>query len=186
MPRTLIAYSTIDGQTRKISNRLKRWLEQHGHVVTLHEIGTDSAAFDSASFEQIVIGASIRYGKCRPDVYTFINTHLPTLEQKPNAFFLVNVVARKPGKDTPEGNPYFKAFLRQTCWRPQKSAVFAGKLDYPNYSFFDRQIIRLIMLLTKGPTDPQAVIEFTNWDTVAHFAQQLAMNGDLSGTEHHQ
>ncbi len=53
---------------------------------------------------------------------------------------------------------------------PQTSAVFAGKIDYPRYGFWDRLMIRLIMWLTKGPTDPQAVVEFTDWGQVENFA----------------
>jgi menaquinone-dependent protoporphyrinogen oxidase len=52
--------------------------------------------------------------------------------------------------------------------------VFAGKLDYPRYGFWDRQIIRFIMLLTKGPTDPRAVVEFTDWHEVERFARTVS------------
>ena len=53
-------------------------------------------------------------------------------------------------------------------------AVFAGKLDYPSYSFFDRQMIRLIMLMTKGPTDPKTIIEYTDWHKVDEFGHIIA------------
>jgi menaquinone-dependent protoporphyrinogen oxidase len=52
-------------------------------------------------------------------------------------------------------------------------AVFAGKIDYQRYGFFDRQMIRLIMWLTKGPTDPMACVEFTDWSDVERFAQRV-------------
>ena len=59
------------------------------------------------------------------------------------------------------------------AWKPQLCAVFAGKLDYPRYGFFDRQMIRLIMWMTKGPTDPKAVVEFTDWAKVEAFGQAV-------------
>jgi menaquinone-dependent protoporphyrinogen oxidase len=173
MTRTLMAYSTVDGHTLKICGRLKQQLEQMGHAVTLLEIGA-TTAFDAASFDQVVIGASIRYGKHRPEVYRFIEANRAALERKPSAFFSVNIVARKSDKNTPESNPYVKAFRRQTTWVPREVAVFAGKLDYPSYRFMDRQVIRLIMLLTNGPTDPTACVEFTDWQAVERFARRLA------------
>jgi menaquinone-dependent protoporphyrinogen oxidase len=91
------------------------------------------------------------------------------LDSKPNAFFSVNVVARKPEKNQPETNPYLKKFLKQISWQPKKLAVFAGKIDYRRYRFWDRQIIRMIMWITKGPTDPEAVVDFTDWDQVEAF-----------------
>ena len=53
-------------------------------------------------------------------------------------------------------------------------AVFAGKLDYPSYGFFDRFMIRLIMRMTHGPTDPKAVIEFTDWQQVEAFGRGVS------------
>jgi len=37
----------------------------------------------------------------------------------------------------------------------------------------DRNIIRFIMWLTKGPTDPNTKVEFTDWQKVDEFAQQI-------------
>jgi menaquinone-dependent protoporphyrinogen oxidase len=95
------------------------------------------------------------------------------LDGKPNAFFTVNVVARKPGKNRPETNPYMQKFLQQSAWRPRELAVFAGKIDYPKYGFWDRQVIRFIMWMTQGPTDPKAVVEFTNWEDVEAFGRRI-------------
>jgi menaquinone-dependent protoporphyrinogen oxidase len=66
-----------------------------------------------------------------------------------------------------------KRFLRRIPWQPEIAAVFAGKLDYPRYGALDRWLIRMIMRVTGGPTDPQTVVEFTDWDRVDAFAQRL-------------
>jgi menaquinone-dependent protoporphyrinogen oxidase len=176
MSRTLLAYSTVDGHTLKICSRIRQSLERMGHTATLVEI-REGASADPAPFDRIVVGASIRYGKYRPAVYSFIEANRQALEQKPSAFFSVNVVARKRGKDTPESNPYIKAFRRKTTWTPGEVAVFAGKLDYPKYGFLDRQVIRFIMWLTSGPTDPATCIEFTDWQAVEMFAQRVSSMG---------
>jgi menaquinone-dependent protoporphyrinogen oxidase len=129
---------------------------------------------DFAAFDKIVIGASIRYGKHNKKVYAFIKSNEQLLNSKPNAFFSVNVVARKPGKRQPDTNPYVKKFLKEITWNPGRVAVFAGKIDYPRYTFFDRNMIRLIMWMTKGPTDPTATIEFTDWDQVEAFGRTIS------------
>jgi menaquinone-dependent protoporphyrinogen oxidase len=92
----------------------------------------------------------------------------------PSAFFSVNVVARKPEKNQPESNPYVQKFLKQASWQPKKMAVFAGKINYPIYTFWDRQIIRLIMWMTGGPTDPKSVVDFTDWNKVDDFGRLIA------------
>ena len=172
MSAILIVYSTVDGHTLKICGRLRAIAEQRGDRVTLAAV-EDSAALTLADFDKVVIGASIRYGKHRPNVAGFMRDNAKTLRAKPNAFFSVNIVARKPDKNTPETNPYVRKFLRQIGWRPRVLEVFAGKLDYPRYGFWDRHIIRFIMLLTRGPVDPQSVVEFTDWSAVERFAHRI-------------
>ncbi|MDH3553208.1 MAG: menaquinone-dependent protoporphyrinogen IX dehydrogenase, partial [Gammaproteobacteria bacterium] len=46
-------------------------------------------------------------------------------------------------------------------------------LDYPKYTYIDRQMIRLIMWMTKEPTAPDTVVEFTDWDKVDKFGRLI-------------
>jgi menaquinone-dependent protoporphyrinogen oxidase len=173
MARLLILYSTTDGHTVEICKRIKQTVEAHGDSVQLLDL-KDDPPLDPVSFDKVVIGASIRYGKHQPLVHEFIKKNQEILEGHPNAFFSVNVVARKPEKNQPETNPYLQKFLKQVDWQPQRLAVFAGKIDYPSLGFLDKQMIRLIMWITNGPTDPQAVVEFTDWSKVDEFGQITA------------
>jgi len=173
MANILILYSTIDGHTQKICQRLQQVIEQQNHQVQVITIG-DWRNLNLPQFDKIVVGASIRYGKHSPQVYEFIKINQSILDSKPNAFFSVNVVARKPEKNQPHTNPYLKKFLKQIAWHPKELAVFAGKIDYPRYTFWDRQVIRFIMWITKGPTDPNTVKEFTNWEQVETFGQLVS------------
>lgn len=164
-------YSTVDGQTLKISNAIKDVLVEKGNDVELFSIED----FDKkvTDFDKFVIGASIRYGKHNSKIINFINEHKQELANTQNAFFSVNLVARKPEKASPETNPYFIKFLQTIDWTPNTSAVFAGKLDYQKYPFTDRLMIQLIMWMTNGPTNSKTKIEYTDWDKVKEFAVLL-------------
>tara|TARA_B100001250_G_C19740434_1_gene762806 strand:+ start:674 stop:1192 length:519 start_codon:yes stop_codon:yes gene_type:complete len=171
MKKTVIIYSTTDGQTKKICLRLAE-LSKSRNNVDLFSID-DIAMIDLEAYEKIILGASIRYGKHSPKVFDFVKKNKDILEKKTTAFFTVNVVARKKEKNTPETNPYMKKFLELSGWNPDKLGVFAGKIDYPKYGFFDKQIIRLIMFITKGPTDTSQTYEFTDWDKVDKFSRNV-------------
>lgn len=173
MARILVIYSTTDGHTLKICRVLQRVMERNAHRVTLVSIH-DWREVDLPAFDKIVIGASIRYGRHGRQVADFIDDNRSLLDSRANAFFSVNIVARKPAKNRPETNPYLRKFLRRIAWRPRQMAVFAGKLDYPKYGAVDRFMIRFIMWLTGGPTDPQAVVEFTDWEKVEAFGQLIS------------
>ena len=173
MNKIVIIYATTDGHTRKICSRLLNIIEKNDNVVTMIPI-EEVSELDLDAFDKIIIGASIRYGKHHVKVYEFINKNTQILDKKPSAFFSVNVVARKAEKNQPDTNPYLKKFLLQIPWKPKELAVFAGKIDYQKYNFRDRFMIRMIMWITKGPTDPKTNIDFTNWDQVNKFGQLIS------------
>ncbi len=171
MSKILIIYATTDGHTRKICERLQQLVEQQGNQVELLQI--DGPHPDLTQFDKIVVGGSIRYGKHSKLIYEFVEQNQQLLESKPNAFFSVNVVARKPEKSQPDTNPYLRKFLAQIAWQPKQLAVFGGNLDYPRCGYLDRQMIRLIMWMTKGPTAPDTVVDFTDWDQVEAFGKTI-------------
>ena len=173
MAQVLILYSTTDGHTIEICRRLQAVIAAEGDAVELADLA-DGPKLSDYAFDKIVIGASIRYGKHQKTVYEFIRDNRATLEQYPNALFSVNVVARKPEKNTPETNPYLQKFLKQIDWAPQNLGVFAGKIVYPALGPVDRTMIRFIMWMTKGPTDPTGTYEFTDWDKVEAFGRKIA------------
>ena len=174
MSGSLIIYSSTDGQTKIICEKIKNFSKNSESIklISLEEAND----FNLQSYENIIIGASIRYGKHNKNLYKFISSNKETLEKKRSAFFSVNVVARKPEKNTPETNPYMQKFLKISNWKPNKLGVFAGKVNYPNYGFFDKYIIRLIMFITKGPTDTTKSFEFTDWSKVEDFAKELSLS----------
>ena len=172
MYSTLIIYSSTDGHTRTICERILNFLNSSNEIkiMSLDEV----TKFDLSRFNRIIIGASIRYGNHSKELYKFITLNKNVLDQKQSIFFSVNVVARKSEKNTPETNPYIKKFLKISNWKPKKIGVFAGRVDYPNYGFFDKYVIKFIMFLTNGPTDTSQTYEFTDWSKVDKFAKELS------------
>ncbi len=173
MSNILIIYSTTDGHTLEICRYLQKVIEKDAHQVQLISVN-DWSSHDLNQFDKIIVGASIRYGKHSAQIYRFVRKNKQLLDSKLSAFFSVNVVARKPEKNKPDTNPYLKKFLKQIDWKPKELAVFAGRLDYPSYSYWDRQIIRFIMLITKGPTARDTIVEYTNWQDVESFGIRIS------------
>ena len=169
MKKCLIIYSTTDGHTKKICEHIIDQLEglQESTLMTI----SDTSQEELTKYDNIIVGASIRYGKHNPDVLNFVKKNINVLNKVKTAFFSVNVVARKKEKNTPSTNPYVIKFIDQTNWKPTNIGVFAGKVDYPAYKFFDKYIIKFIMWITKGPTDISKSYEFTNWDDVKKFGK---------------
>ncbi|CNL02026.1 MULTISPECIES: menaquinone-dependent protoporphyrinogen IX dehydrogenase [Yersinia] len=170
--KVLILYSSRDGQTKTIASYIAKELS----VVATCEIQdlADVGQIDLSQYQQVMIGASVRYGHFNPSLTKFVNKHVEQLNQMPSAFFAVNLTARKPEKRSPQTNAYVRKFLLSTPWQPTLCTVFAGALRYPRYRWIDRVMIQLIMRMTGGETDTSKEVEYTDWQQVSGFAQDFS------------
>lgn len=176
MSGILIVYASRDGHTRAMAQRMHQRLEQAGAEARLVEIGTVDSV-DPGQFDVVAVGGSVVYGKHDPRLGQFIEAHAEQFGKTPLAFFSVNLIARKPEKQTIEGNVYVRKFLDALSVKPAHVEIIAGKLDYPSYGFFDRIMIQLTMKFTDGPTDRRTVVDYTDYDQVDRFADRLLALG---------
>ena len=100
MQKAVIIYSTTDGQTKRICEFLIQKLKAKIDI-DLFSID-DIDQIELNFYDKVIIGASIRYGKHSPKLFKFIEENIQILKEKFTAFFSVNVVARKEGKNTPD------------------------------------------------------------------------------------
>ena len=82
---TLIIYSSTDGHTKTICERISNFLNS-GSQIKLMSLD-EATNFDLSEFNKIIIGASIRYGKHSKKLYKFIKYNKNILDQKQSIFF---------------------------------------------------------------------------------------------------
>ncbi|SNY91108.1 menaquinone-dependent protoporphyrinogen oxidase [Cohaesibacter sp. ES.047] len=171
-----IYFASQDGQAAKVAAFIGEQIEQTGPCVTVSDLnaGTPSdITLDRA--DVVVVVAAIRYGRHLKPAERFLSYHEAALSQKKLVLISVNLTARKPEKRSIERSIYLQKWVaRYPTLSPVLVRAVAGRLDYPRYSRFDRFMIRLIMSITKGPTDPTSTIEFTDWDEVGELASEIA------------
>ncbi len=171
----LFYYATRDGQSRRIAERIAARLRERGIAATPQDLAATAASPAQVSAAPLVVlVAAIRYGKHLPEAQRLLEAYTALPSPPPLVFASVNLTARKPGKDTQEGNVYLRKAIARHRLRPVLAAAIAGRLDYSRYRWFDRQMIRFIMLLTGGPTDVRARVEYTDWEKVDAFAGRIA------------
>jgi menaquinone-dependent protoporphyrinogen oxidase len=170
-----IYYATRDGQARRIAEHIWRRLNGAGMLAAPRNLlPALPVSAELAQAALIVLVAAVRYGKHLPETDRFLSVYSALPAPPPLALASVNLSARKPGKTTGSGNTYLRKTIARHRLMPAVAVAFAGRLDYRRYSWRDRQIIRFIMLLTGGPTDPETSIEYTSWNAVDEFADEIA------------
>lgn len=169
--KALILYSSRDGQVCSIASYIASKLQDRRcDVIDLLQ----AENLDLSQYQQVMIGASIRYGHFNPVLDKFVQRYTDQLNHMPSAFFAVNLTARKLEKRSPQTNSYTRKFLSASPWQPKLCAVFAGALRYPRYRWFDRIMIQFIMRMTGGETDTSKEVEYTDWQQVDRFTQKFS------------
>ncbi len=172
MKTVLVVYDSRSGHTARIARRIWETIIAEGHQADMmHVLEADREGVDWNKYDLVICGAPVLYGVFRKQFLAFVNRWKAVLDAKPNSFFNVTVIARNPAKATPEGNVYCRKFLENNPWHPKDVKCFAGKVDYPNWSWIDAKLIQMIMKMTKGPTEMTAVIDYTDWDAVEEYAR---------------
>ena len=174
MKSVLVLYLSRNGHTARVARGIAASIDAAGgKAERMDLVEAFREGLDWNSYDAVAVGAPVRYGTYDKRVFKFVAANKTRLDAMPNSFFNVSVVARNPAKATVEGNSYMQKFLRLSDWKPKDLKVFAGKVDYPNWSWHERKIIQLIMKMTDGPTDPSTVIDFTDWNEVAKYGRHL-------------
>jgi menaquinone-dependent protoporphyrinogen oxidase len=178
MKSVLVLYWSRGGHTARVARRICESIVSAGgraEMMDLVEAGREGVEWDR--YDVVAVGAPVLYGSYHRSLFDFVAAHRAELDSKPGGFFNVCVVARTPVKATVEGNRYMQKFLQRSPWRPRDLKVIAGRLDYPAWAWHEVLMIRLIMKMTGGPTDPRTVIDYTDWDDVRAYGEHLLRLG---------
>jgi menaquinone-dependent protoporphyrinogen oxidase len=174
MSRILILYSSYDGQTARIANRIGAQLGREGHTITF-QVADSERAFDLLGInDAVVIGAAVRVGRYARAFEAAVRERREFLASMPNAFFSVCLSASGPNARPEIYNAPLRNFCKRTGWSPERSTTFAGALPYSKYNPFIRLMMRFIVSRAGGDTDTSRDYEYTDWAAVDRFATSFA------------
>lgn len=171
----LIIYGSREGQTKKIAEHIATVLDAKGHQVTTLSVTSLPAGFTPEHFAAAIIGGSIHMGKFPKHLAKFITRYRDWLNNIPSVFFTVCMAinSKQPGA-TAQASHYGENFVNQNGWQPRLTATFAGAVKYTQYDFITRFIMKRISKHEGGSTDTTRDHEYTDWNRVTHFAEQIA------------
>ena len=130
--RILIAYAGKNGTTEACVERLTEQLR--GKDVTVVCLERETA--DLASFDLVVVGSPVYYGKLRPSARRFLKEFHDILLQKPIALFLCCAIG--------EDYEYFceRLFGKELTAHAFATAYFGGSLRTEGLSLWDKLMVR--------------------------------------------
>ncbi|MFW6317248.1 MAG: flavodoxin domain-containing protein [Halorubrum sp.] len=174
MSSFLILYGTGEGQTAKIADRIAAAIGERGHETSAVDVRDLPEAVSLDGYDAAVVGASIHVGRHQAEVREFVADHREALSAMPTAFYQVSLSSANEEKRE-EAAGYVESFLSETGWHPDRIGQFGGALRFSEYGFLKRLVMKRIAadLLTDG-REPDGDVEFTDWDAVDAFANDVA------------
>ena len=180
MPNRIgIFFVSHHGQTRAIASALGVRLSSHGLDVTITDLEDDARTRPGLhEFDTVLIGAPLYVGQYPSAVKRFVRSHLAVLRRSASTgFFSVSLTAA-PGTDAAynESLGPLRKWLSELAWTPTWIASFGGALAYREYGPLTRWVMKRIAAQHQQATDTTRNYDFTPWDQVSLFADQIAHN----------
>lgn len=171
--KTLVVYFSKYGQTEAIAKRIANILRGDNHEVATINALTALSLDSLESFDTVILGSPIYTGKHSKHLKRFIKKQLNALQKANTAFFSVSLSAAGGASQCDEATACMNSFLESCRWSPDAKAIFAGSLPYRRYNVFVRWLMKRIVRKAGGDTDTSRDYEYTKWNEVEAFAQQV-------------
>ena len=170
----LVVYASTHGHTAKIAARLAQSMRSRGLDVDLREVA-GAAAADPAAYDLVVVAASLHAEHHQKEIVDWVGARRAALEQRPSAFLSVSLSAAEDSDEARAATQHcIDEFCSQTGWTPARSERIAGCLQYREYNFATRQVIRLMMKRMGHPTDTSRDYDYTDWNALERLGGELA------------
>lgn len=175
----LIAYSTAEGQTRKIAEFMGSALAEAGYRADVVEIGTPQEAQVQPLYSAAIVGGSVHAGRHSGQLAQFVRANEGWLKAIPFAFFSVSLTAARDDSAAQDATQrMLDEFIAATGLTPARSCRIAGALRYSEYGPVKRALMKTVVARAGGPTDTSLDHEFTDWEDVRRFVLEFVRDYD--------
>jgi len=193
--KILIVYAGRYGSTAEVAKSIEQELGQCRAAV---DVRPAKDITEISSYDAVIVGSAIYYGKWLPEAVKFMETHKEVLSRIPVAYFLTCLELTKvPEEKCRDASIYLDPLLgnpprvegKLSMWekghllsafmdsvlkkvplvKPVSIGVFKGKLDYSELSFTHWLLMKLIWLFYKRAPEG----DFRNWEVIRSWAASL-------------
>lgn len=180
-----IVYYSKHGQTRKISNFLKKCLTSNARskdVVYEIDVCDEYDCTDLKNgVDHLILGCPVYVGHFPRKFITWVKNNKENFDQKPISVFMVSLNAADPRQQAKVMNGILlKKLIEMIQVQPIFFGSFPGSLEYTKYGFFLKLLMRKISKSAGGPTDTSKNHELTDWPSVEQFARAIQSRDLLS------
>ncbi len=159
----LIAFATVEGQTAKIARFIGNIAKEAGYNIKL--INTDELfhSVSLAGVDRVILLAPVHERRHPESFEAFVTSHKSDLVKRKSLVLSVGLKAAfASGRE--EAREYLNEMLMRTGFEPDATALVAGAVRPESYGYFEREIVKHVVLLGRKIDPRDGAREFTDWD----------------------
>lgn len=162
--KVLVIFESFEGQTEKIAHHVGEATRQHGHDVTVVDVGRETdVAFDGVG--AVVLAAPVHQRRHPPGFEAFLQANRQALADRRTLMLSVSLSASFAA-GLEEAQEYLVEMKMRTGLEPDAEALVAGAIRVEKYDYFALQVIRHVILRGREFDPAAGDHEFTDWDAL--------------------
>jgi menaquinone-dependent protoporphyrinogen oxidase len=143
-------------------------VRERGHEANVYDTASPMSVPEIDVFNAVIVAASVHEAHHQDSAVNFATAHRDQLARKSSAFVSVSLSAATAGGRA-EAQQYVDRFIAATGWSPTKTLLLGGALRWSECDYFQREVLKHILL--KGAIAPKEAVnyEFTDWAALESF-----------------
>nr|WP_306265838.1 flavodoxin domain-containing protein [Pararhizobium sp. IMCC3301] len=161
----LVIFETVEGQTRKIADFAVQQISAAGHGVRLFNTQDSLATLSFDGIDGVVLAAPVHERRHPKNFEVLVAASLDELQARPTLLLSVSLKAAFP-ECIEEAQDYLTEMKLRTGFTPDREGLVAGAVRADSYSYFESQIVQMVVLIGRDVELVDGVREFTDWDAL--------------------
>ncbi|MCV3272569.1 flavodoxin domain-containing protein [Roseobacter sinensis] len=163
--KILIAYASLEGQTRKIVTAAARALQDAGAEVQMFDTADKAAPLAFDTVDRVILAAPVHERRHPLTFEVFIGAHRADLQARKTLMLSVSLnAAFAEGQE--EARDYLTEMEMRTKFAADRNVLVAGAVQAGSYEYFETQILRHVVLRDLDYDISDGPKEFTDWDAL--------------------
>jgi menaquinone-dependent protoporphyrinogen oxidase len=166
--KILVLFSSTEGQTEKVARHIVANVQAAGHEAAAHNMGGEHRLPPVRTFDAVIAAASVHQGYHQESAVNLATAQATNLNAMHSAFISVSLAAAMP-EGRAEAQSYVDRFVASTGWKPKMTLLLAGAVRLSGYDYFERQVMKYIVLQRGVAHDLDVDYECTDWGALDGF-----------------
>jgi menaquinone-dependent protoporphyrinogen oxidase len=172
--KVLIAFETVEGQTRKVAEFVEKKIRAAGHDVQVFDTADRLGILSFDGIDRVVLAAPVHERRHPKGFEVFVSASHSELKARSTLLISVSLKAAFP-EGLEEAQDYLTEMKMRTSFKPNMEILVAGAVRTGSYGYYESQVVQNVALAGHKVELIDGEREFTDWDTlgveIAEFLQ---------------